>query len=38
MRESKLNGLLFFLGLLIVWELLAQGGLINSLIVPPLSV
>ena len=37
MRESKLNGLLFFLGLLIVWELLAQGGLINPLIVPPLS-
>jgi ABC-type nitrate/sulfonate/bicarbonate transport system permease component len=37
MRESKLNGLLFFLGLLIVWELVAQGGLINTLIVPPLS-
>jgi ABC-type nitrate/sulfonate/bicarbonate transport system permease component len=37
MRGSKLNGLLFFLGLLIVWELIAQGGLINPLIVPPLS-
>src|ERR671912_1425153 len=37
MRGSKLNGLLFFLGLLIVWELVAQGGLINPLIVPPLS-
>ena len=37
MRESKLNGLLFFLGLLIVWEVVAQAGLINRLIVPPLS-
>jgi len=37
MRVSKLNGLLFFLVLLIVWELLAQRGLINPLIVPPLS-
>ena len=37
MSESKLNGFLFFLGLLIVWELVAQAGLINPLIVPPLS-
>ena len=37
MRVSKLNGLLFFLVLLIVWELIAQRGLINPLIVPPLS-
>ena len=37
MRASKLNGLLFFLGLLIVWELVAQAGLINPLIVPALS-
>jgi ABC-type nitrate/sulfonate/bicarbonate transport system permease component len=37
MRESKLNGLLFFLGLLILWELAAQAGLINPLIVPSLS-
>jgi ABC-type nitrate/sulfonate/bicarbonate transport system permease component len=37
MRESKLNGLLFFLGLLILWELAAQAGLINPLIVPPFS-
>ena len=37
MPQSKLNGLLFFLGLLILWELIAQAGLINPLIVPPLS-
>jgi ABC-type nitrate/sulfonate/bicarbonate transport system permease component len=37
MRAAKLNGLLFFLALLTVWELVAQGGLINPLIVPPLS-
>jgi ABC-type nitrate/sulfonate/bicarbonate transport system permease component len=37
MRESKLNGLLFFLGLLLLWELAAQAGLMNPLIVPPLS-
>jgi ABC-type nitrate/sulfonate/bicarbonate transport system permease component len=37
MRESKLNGFFFFLGLLITWELVAQAGLINPLIVPPLS-
>jgi ABC-type nitrate/sulfonate/bicarbonate transport system permease component len=37
MRESRLNGLLFFLGLLILWEIVAQLGLINPLVVPPLS-
>ena len=37
MRESKLNGFFFFLALLIIWELVAQAGLINPLIVPPLS-
>jgi len=37
MRESRLNGLLFFLGLLLLWELAAQAGLMNPLIVPPLS-
>ena len=37
MRESKRNGFFFFLGLLITWELVAQAGLINPLIVPPLS-
>ncbi|MEX0805748.1 MAG: ABC transporter permease [Candidatus Binatia bacterium] len=37
MRESKFNGVLFLLGLLLVWELVAQAELINPLIVPPLS-
>jgi ABC-type nitrate/sulfonate/bicarbonate transport system permease component len=37
MRESKLNGLLFLLGLLLLWEAVAQAGWINTLIVPPLS-
>lgn len=37
MRESKLNGLLFLVGLLIVWELAAQAQWVNALIVPPLS-
>jgi ABC-type nitrate/sulfonate/bicarbonate transport system permease component len=37
MHESRLNGLLFFLGLLILWEVVAQAGLINPLVVPPLS-
>ena len=37
MRESKLNGFFFFLGLLITWELVVQAGWINPLIVPPLS-
>jgi len=36
-RESKLNGFLFILVLLVVWELLAQAELLNPLIVPPLS-
>jgi ABC-type nitrate/sulfonate/bicarbonate transport system permease component len=37
MRDSRLNGLLFFLGLLIVWEVVTQSGFINPLVVPPLS-
>ncbi|HYT58028.1 MAG TPA: ABC transporter permease [Verrucomicrobiae bacterium] len=36
-RSSKLNGLLFVLGLAVVWELTAQAQLINPLVVPPLS-
>jgi ABC-type nitrate/sulfonate/bicarbonate transport system permease component len=36
-RETRLNGFLFFLGLLIVWEVVAQAGLMNPLVVPPLS-
>jgi NitT/TauT family transport system permease protein len=36
-RSSKLNGLLFVLGLAVVWELIGQAQLINPLIVPPLS-
>jgi NitT/TauT family transport system permease protein len=35
--SSKLNGLLFMLGLAVVWELIGQTQLINPLIVPPLS-
>jgi ABC-type nitrate/sulfonate/bicarbonate transport system permease component len=37
MRESKLNGLFFLLGLLLVWELIAQAQWVNPLIVPALS-
>jgi ABC-type nitrate/sulfonate/bicarbonate transport system permease component len=37
MRESKLNGWLFFLGLLALWELIAQAELVNPLIVPPVT-
>ena len=37
MRESKLNGFLFLLGLLLVWEWAAQAEWVNSLIVPPVS-
>jgi ABC-type nitrate/sulfonate/bicarbonate transport system permease component len=37
MRESKLNGFLFLLVLLVAWELLAQTEWLNPLIVPPLS-
>jgi ABC-type nitrate/sulfonate/bicarbonate transport system permease component len=36
-RSSKLNGLLFMLGLVVVWELTGQAQLINPLIVPPFS-
>ena len=34
MRESKLNGFLFLLGLLIVWELVARAEWVNPLIIP----
>jgi ABC-type nitrate/sulfonate/bicarbonate transport system permease component len=37
MRESKLNGFLFLLALLLVWELAAQAEWVNPLIVPKLS-
>jgi ABC-type nitrate/sulfonate/bicarbonate transport system permease component len=37
MRESKFNGLLFLLGLLAAWELMAQAELVNPLIIPPVS-
>jgi ABC-type nitrate/sulfonate/bicarbonate transport system permease component len=37
MRESKFNGVLFLVGILFVWEVLARGELVNPLIVPPLS-
>jgi ABC-type nitrate/sulfonate/bicarbonate transport system permease component len=37
MRESKLNGILFFLGLLALWEMMTQAEWINPLIVPPVS-
>jgi ABC-type nitrate/sulfonate/bicarbonate transport system permease component len=36
-RSSKFNGLLFMLGLAILWELIGQAQLVNPLIVPPLS-
>ncbi|MGH7825966.1 MAG: ABC transporter permease [Candidatus Binatia bacterium] len=37
MRESKLNGLIFLIGLLFVWEFVARAGLVSPLIVPPPS-
>jgi ABC-type nitrate/sulfonate/bicarbonate transport system permease component len=37
MRPVKLNGLLFFLSLLVAWEIIAQVEWINPLVVPPLS-
>jgi ABC-type nitrate/sulfonate/bicarbonate transport system permease component len=37
MRESKFNGVLFLLGLLAVWELIARAELVNPLVVPPVS-
>jgi ABC-type nitrate/sulfonate/bicarbonate transport system permease component len=36
-RSSKLNGLLFMLGLAVVWELTGQAQLVNPLVVPPPS-
>ena len=37
MRESRLNGFFFLLGLLAIWELVAQAGWVNPLVVPPFS-
>jgi ABC-type nitrate/sulfonate/bicarbonate transport system permease component len=37
MRETQLNGLIFLAALLVVWEFIAQVGLVSPLIVPPLS-
>jgi len=37
MRPAKLNGLLFLLSLLIVWELVTEARWVNPLVVPPLS-
>jgi ABC-type nitrate/sulfonate/bicarbonate transport system permease component len=37
MRAPKLNGVLFFVGLLVIWELVARAELLNPLIVPRLS-
>jgi ABC-type nitrate/sulfonate/bicarbonate transport system permease component len=37
MRPAKINGLLFLLGLLVVWEIVAQAEWVNPLIVPALS-
>jgi NitT/TauT family transport system permease protein len=34
MRPAKLTGILFFCGLLVLWEVVARAGLINALIVP----
>jgi ABC-type nitrate/sulfonate/bicarbonate transport system permease component len=37
MRESRLNGILFVLMLMLMWELAARLDWVNPLIVPPLS-
>jgi ABC-type nitrate/sulfonate/bicarbonate transport system permease component len=37
MRPAKFNGLLFILGLAVVWELIGQAQWVNPLVVPPLS-
>jgi ABC-type nitrate/sulfonate/bicarbonate transport system permease component len=37
MRFCNWNGLLFLIGLLILWEIIAQAQWINPLVVPPLS-
>jgi ABC-type nitrate/sulfonate/bicarbonate transport system permease component len=36
-REAKLNGLMFLAALLLVWEFIAQAGIVSPLIVPPPS-
>ena len=33
-RESKLNGLFFLVGTLLLWELISQAGWANPLILP----
>src|SRR5262245_66635316 len=37
MRESKLNGVLFLLALLLVWELVARAEWVNPMSVPAVS-
>lgn len=37
MPVAKLSGLFFLLGVLLVWELVAQAGWVDPLIVPPVS-
>jgi ABC-type nitrate/sulfonate/bicarbonate transport system permease component len=37
MGDSKWNGLLFLVGVLLLWELASRAGWVNPLIVPPVS-
>ena len=37
MRESKLNGFFLLVGLLAIWEFVAQAGWVNPLVIPPFS-
>ena len=37
MRESKFNGVLCLLGVLAIWELMAQAEWVNPLVVPPVT-
>jgi ABC-type nitrate/sulfonate/bicarbonate transport system permease component len=37
LRETQFNGFMFIAALLVVWECIAQVGLVSPLIVPPLS-
>jgi ABC-type nitrate/sulfonate/bicarbonate transport system permease component len=36
-RESKLHGLFFLIGTLLLWELVSRAGWVNPLIIPPVS-
>ena len=36
-RESQFNGFFFFLGVLVIWELISQTGWASPLIIPPVS-